>query len=69
MSGEKERKKGGVSGEGVAKEMERSVSEQRERLGRERKTEESEWIERKKEECYWGARGRVLIERKREREE
>lgn len=30
MSGEKERKKGGVSGEGVAKERERSVSEQRE---------------------------------------
>lgn len=38
-------------------------------MGRERKTEESEWRERKKEECYWGARGRVLIERKRGREE
>lgn len=72
MSREKERKKGGVSGEREREAKEKGgVRVNRER-GRsvigERETEESEWRKRK-EECYWGGRGRVLIERKRGREE
>lgn len=61
MSGEKERKKGGVSGEGVAKERERSVSEQRER-------EESDWGERERRRRVSGEKERRNVIGEREGE-
>lgn len=63
MSGEKERKKGGVSGEGVAKERERSVIEQRER-----ESEECDWGEKERRRRVSGEKERRNVIGEREGE-